>query len=66
MNLFYGHPEEVVAALGQDRVLAQASDLVVQVDPGRLSQQQTLRALERIAREVAPALGWRSVAPLTV
>jgi alkanesulfonate monooxygenase SsuD/methylene tetrahydromethanopterin reductase-like flavin-dependent oxidoreductase (luciferase family) len=66
MNLFYGHPEEVVDALGQDKVLAQASDLVVQVDPGRLSHHQTLHALERIAREVAPALGWRSAAALSV
>ena len=37
-------------------VLRQATDLIVQVDPGRLSQDQTLRALERMAREVLPAL----------
>ena len=56
MNLYYGHPEEVATALGRDQVLAQATDLIVQVDPGRLSHDQTLVALERIAREVAPAL----------
>jgi len=56
MNLFYGHPEEVAAALARDQVLAEATDLIVQVDPGRLSHEQTLVALQRLAREVAPAL----------
>jgi len=62
MNLFFGHPEEVAAQLSRDQVVAQAGDLLVQVDPGRLSHQQTLRVLERIARDVAPALGWRALA----
>jgi alkanesulfonate monooxygenase SsuD/methylene tetrahydromethanopterin reductase-like flavin-dependent oxidoreductase (luciferase family) len=60
LNLYYGQPEEIVAELKADRALPYANDVLFQVDPGRVDHAQTLRALERIAREVAPALGWRS------
>jgi putative FMN-dependent luciferase-like monooxygenase len=57
-HIHYGHPEEVVASLRSDLVLPLATELICQVHPGHPTPDQTLRALERIAREVAPALGW--------
>jgi alkanesulfonate monooxygenase SsuD/methylene tetrahydromethanopterin reductase-like flavin-dependent oxidoreductase (luciferase family) len=59
LHMFYGHPEEVVVALQGDRVLPYATDLLCQFSPGLPSLPQALKALQRIAREVAPALGWR-------
>jgi alkanesulfonate monooxygenase SsuD/methylene tetrahydromethanopterin reductase-like flavin-dependent oxidoreductase (luciferase family) len=54
-----GSPEEVVASLRADRVLDLSTELICQVHPGRLTAAQVLRAMELIAREVAPRLGWR-------
>jgi len=36
------------------------------VQPGHPTPDQMVKALERIAREVAPALGWRPASPSTV
>jgi alkanesulfonate monooxygenase SsuD/methylene tetrahydromethanopterin reductase-like flavin-dependent oxidoreductase (luciferase family) len=59
LNVICGPAEEVVAVLAADATLRYASDLIVQFDPGRVGHAQALAALERIALEVAPALGWR-------
>jgi alkanesulfonate monooxygenase SsuD/methylene tetrahydromethanopterin reductase-like flavin-dependent oxidoreductase (luciferase family) len=56
LNLYFGHPEEVAAELRRDQTLPHATDLIVQIDPGRVSHQQALAAMERLVREVAPAL----------
>jgi len=56
LNLYYGHPEEIAAELRADVTLDHATDLLVQIDPGRVSHQQALVAMERLAREVAPML----------
>lgn len=61
-HAFYGHPEEVVGALKRERVLPVATDILCQVNPGVPTFDQTLRVLELIATEVAPALGWRRAA----
>jgi len=58
-HLHYGHPDEVVASLRADLLLPHATELIVQVHPGLPTPAQFLRALERIARDVAPALGWQ-------
>ena len=58
-HIHYGTPEEVVASLQADRVFPLATDLIVQVHPGHPTPDQFVTALERIAKEVAPALGWR-------
>jgi len=55
---FYGHPEEIVAELQQEKVLPVATDLITQFNPAILEQDVAIRALELIATEVAPALGW--------
>ena len=58
-HIHYGHPEEVVESLRADLVMPVATDLICQVHPGHPTPAQIVRALERIATEVAPALGWR-------
>lgn len=59
LHAFLGHPEEIVAALRAERVLPVATDLLAQFNPGLPEQGAALRALELIATEVAPALGWQ-------
>lgn len=59
LHISYGHPEEVITQLSADRVLPYTTDLICQFNPGIPGQAQTLRVLERIAKEVAPALGWK-------
>ncbi len=58
-HIHYGHPDEVVASLRADRVLPLTTELICQVQPGHPTPDQITLALERIANEVAPALGWR-------
>jgi alkanesulfonate monooxygenase SsuD/methylene tetrahydromethanopterin reductase-like flavin-dependent oxidoreductase (luciferase family) len=58
-HIHYGHPEEVIASLRADRIVPMTTDLIVQVHPGHPTPDQLVTALERIAKEVAPALGWR-------
>ncbi|MGE3270920.1 MAG: LLM class flavin-dependent oxidoreductase [Chloroflexota bacterium] len=61
-HIHYGHPEEVVASLQADLLLPMTTDLICQVQPGHPTPDQMVKALERIAKEVAPALGWRPAA----
>lgn len=56
---FYGHPDEIIAELQQEKVLPVATDLITQFNPAVLDHDVAVRALELIATEVAPALGWR-------
>jgi alkanesulfonate monooxygenase SsuD/methylene tetrahydromethanopterin reductase-like flavin-dependent oxidoreductase (luciferase family) len=59
LHIFYGHPEEVTKGLLNDQVLPYTTDLICQFNPGIPTHAQSLRVLERIAKEVAPALGWK-------
>jgi alkanesulfonate monooxygenase SsuD/methylene tetrahydromethanopterin reductase-like flavin-dependent oxidoreductase (luciferase family) len=55
-----GTPDQVIATLLADPIIPQASEVAFQVhsvDPGH---EATLRSLELIADQVAPALGWES------
>jgi alkanesulfonate monooxygenase SsuD/methylene tetrahydromethanopterin reductase-like flavin-dependent oxidoreductase (luciferase family) len=58
-HIHYGHPEEVIESLRADLLLPLTTDLICQVQPGHPTPDQMIRALERIATEVAPALGWQ-------
>ena len=51
--------EEVTEQLSADRAVRLATDLLIQVPPGLPTFGQTVTALETIATEIAPALGWR-------
>ncbi|MFC9959930.1 LLM class flavin-dependent oxidoreductase [Streptomyces nigra] len=58
-HAFHGHPDEIVAALGKERVLPVATDLITQFNPAVPDHDAVVRALELIATAVAPALGWK-------
>jgi alkanesulfonate monooxygenase SsuD/methylene tetrahydromethanopterin reductase-like flavin-dependent oxidoreductase (luciferase family) len=58
-NIHFGAPDAVVASLRREPLLPRTTDLICQVQPGEPSLAQTLDALELIATQVAPALGWR-------
>jgi alkanesulfonate monooxygenase SsuD/methylene tetrahydromethanopterin reductase-like flavin-dependent oxidoreductase (luciferase family) len=64
-HAFYGHPDEVIAGLQQEKVLPVATDLITQFNPGIPDHDAAIRALELIATEVAPALGWKPAATPT-
>ncbi|MCU1690043.1 MAG: Luciferase-like, subgroup [Jatrophihabitantaceae bacterium] len=61
-HAFYGHPDEIIAALQQEKVLPVATDLITQFNPAILDHDVAIRALELIATEIAPALGWAPAA----
>ena len=56
---FYGHPDEIIAALRNEKVLPVATDLITQFNPAIIDHDNAIRALELIATEIAPALGWK-------
>jgi putative FMN-dependent luciferase-like monooxygenase len=58
MDIHIGTPDDVIASLRADTVLARATDLTVQshsIDP---PHPLILRSIELVAEVVAPALGW--------
>lgn len=57
-HAFYGHPEEIVTAFREEQVLPVATDLITQFNPAVPDHDAAIRALELIATEIAPALGW--------
>ncbi len=59
MHIAYGSPEEVASHLAADRVLPLATDLIVQFSPAAPALDEAIAALELLAGQVAPALGWR-------
>jgi putative FMN-dependent luciferase-like monooxygenase len=59
-DIHIGSPDDVIASLRADRLLAGASDLIVQVHPVDPAHEKTLRSVHLIASEVAPALGWQA------
>lgn len=59
LDLHVGTPEQVLTTLAADPVLPRATDLVLQPHPVDPPHAVVLRSLELLARDVAPALGWR-------
>jgi len=58
MDIHIGDPDDVIASLRADSILARATDLTVQshsIDP---PHPFILRSIELVAEIVAPALGW--------
>jgi hypothetical protein len=55
-----GTPQEVIASLRADKTLARVTDLAVQVHSIDPPHPWILRSIELVAREVAPAFGWRA------
>ena len=58
-HIAYGALEDVAARLAADRVLPYTTDLILQFDPIHPPLERILEMLEQVAKEVAPALGWR-------
>ena len=57
-HAFYGHPDQIVAELRREKVLPVATDLITQFNPAIPDHDAAIRALELIATQIAPALGW--------
>ena len=55
-NIHCGSPDEIVEKLAADEALADATDLLVQVQPGEPGFARTVRALTTIATDIVPAL----------
>lgn len=62
-DVHIGSPAEVIASLRADRLLPLATDLILQVHPVDPPHERALRSFALLAREVAPALGWRPAEP---
>jgi alkanesulfonate monooxygenase SsuD/methylene tetrahydromethanopterin reductase-like flavin-dependent oxidoreductase (luciferase family) len=58
LHSFYGHPDEIITQLKSEQTLPIATDILCQFNPGIPDQDAAIRALELIATEVAPAIGW--------
>ena len=57
-----GTAEDVIAAFERDSVLDRCTDINFQVHPADPGHELTLRSIELLATEVAPALGWSRAA----
>jgi putative FMN-dependent luciferase-like monooxygenase len=58
MDVHLGTPDDVIASLKADSVLARSTDLAVQVHSIDPPHPFILRSIELVAKVVAPALGW--------
>ncbi len=58
-DVHVGTPEDVIASLRADKTLQRVTDLAVQVHSIDPPHPWILRSIELVAREVAPAFGWR-------
>ena len=57
-NIHFGSPDQVVASLQAEPLIGEVTDLICQVQPGTPSFESTLDAIELLATEIGPALGW--------
>ena len=57
-SVHWGRPEAVAASLLAEPLLDEVTDLICQLSPGTPTQEQALEALDLLATEVGPAIGW--------
>ncbi|MGV9800106.1 LLM class flavin-dependent oxidoreductase [Mycobacterium sp. NPDC003449] len=62
--IHHGSAEDVVESLVADRILASATDLIIQTSPGTVHPDKTLAAMEVIAHSVMPELRRRLALPI--
>lgn len=55
-HILHGHPEEIGQTLAAEQATIGWTELLVQIDPGDMPYAKAVRALERVAQEVAPYL----------
>jgi hypothetical protein len=65
-DIHIGHPDEVVARLRRDPGLPYATELLTGMLNARLTPRELMPVMERIAVDVAPALGWKRSAAAPV
>lgn len=58
LDVHYGTPDEVIASLRADPIIAEATDLIFQPHPADPGEKAAMESLELIVKEVAPELGW--------
>jgi alkanesulfonate monooxygenase SsuD/methylene tetrahydromethanopterin reductase-like flavin-dependent oxidoreductase (luciferase family) len=58
LHISYGNPEEVAERLSSDRVLPFATELILQFSPASPPLDEAIKALELLATQIAPSLGW--------
>lgn len=65
-SVHWGSPESVIESLKAEPLLDEVTDLICQLSPGSPTQAQALDALDLLAREVGPGLGWLpALAPIS-
>ncbi len=57
-SVHWGKPEAVVASLQAEPLIDEVTDVICQLSPGAPSQAQALEAIELLATEVGPHVGW--------
>lgn len=62
LGVLHGNSDTIVRRLAQGAKLQDGDHLVVQVQTSSTGLDEAIRHLERIAKDIAPALGWKSIA----
>lgn len=57
-SVHWGEPASVVASLEAEPLIDEVTDVICQLSPASPTQAQALEAIELLATEVGPALGW--------
>jgi alkanesulfonate monooxygenase SsuD/methylene tetrahydromethanopterin reductase-like flavin-dependent oxidoreductase (luciferase family) len=57
-SVHWGKPEAVVESLLAEPLIDEVTDVICQLSPGTPTQEQALEALELLATEVGPGIGW--------
>jgi len=65
-NIHWGKPEQVIESLAAEPLIDEITELICQIQPGVPALEQTLEAIELIATEVSPALGWQPASQAAV
>lgn len=58
-DLHFGHPDDVIEGLRRDPGMPHATELLTGMLSAKLTPRELMPVIERIAIDVAPALGWR-------
>ena len=57
-SVHWGEPAAVAESLNAEPLIDEVTDVICQLSPGSPTQAQALEALELLATEVGPAIGW--------
>jgi alkanesulfonate monooxygenase SsuD/methylene tetrahydromethanopterin reductase-like flavin-dependent oxidoreductase (luciferase family) len=57
-SVHWGTPAAVAESLNAEPLIDEVTDIICQLSPGTPTQEQAIEAMELLATEVGPALGW--------